>query len=159
MEKIDSFKVDHKNLPRGLFISRVDDFSGFVVTTYDLRICRPYADQTMSAAVIHTIEHLGATFLRTVSALSDSVIYFGPMGCQTGFYLVLCGHVARQNVVSVLRDMFHFISRFDEEIPGSTERECGNCHLNDLAEARNVAWKYYQDLLSIPEDSTLKYPE
>ncbi|MBR0116508.1 MAG: S-ribosylhomocysteine lyase [Prevotella sp.] len=159
MEKIDSFKVDHKKLPRGLFVSRVDDFNGFVVTTYDLRICRPYVEPTMSAAAIHTIEHLGATFLRTLSSLAGSVVYFGPMGCQTGFYLVLCGHVARQNVLSVLRDMFLFISRFDGEIPGATERECGNCHLNDLAEARKVAWKYYLDLLSVPEDSILKYPE
>lgn len=159
MKRIDSFKIDHRKLPRGLYISRTVDFSGLVVTTYDIRTCRPYVDPTLSAAAIHTIEHLGATYLRTISALADFVIYFGPMGCQTGFYLVLCGNVARQNVLAVLRDMFRFISRFEGEIPGATEIECGNCHLNDLAEAREAAGKYYLDLLSIPEDSPLKYPD
>lgn len=159
MEKIDSFKVDHKKLTRGLFVSRVDDFNGFIATTYDIRICRPYVDPTMSAAAIHTIEHLGATFLRTVSSLSGSVVYFGPMGCQTGFYLILHGTTSRQNVLAVVKGMFLFISCFEGEIPGATEKECGNCHLNNLAEAREIARRYYMDLLSIPEDSTFKYPD
>lgn len=159
MEKIESFKVNHLNLLRGVYVSRVDDYDGHKVTTIDIRVCRPYVDVTIPSPVLHTIEHLGATFLRKMSSLDKSVIYFGPMGCQTGFYLVLSGTYTSYEVLPALKEMFKYISNFEGPLPGGTEEECGNCHFHDIRRARSVSHRFYNEILLNPGKRNLNYPK
>ena len=158
MDKISSFKVDHRRLNRGIFVSRLDNFEDCQITTFDIRICRPYEDAVMSASAIHTIEHLGATFMRTMSSVDKKVIYFGPMGCQTGFYLILHGKHTSPEVWNAVKEMFKYIANYEGHIPGATEKECGNCYLNDLSEARRVAFKFFNEVLSCPTVKNQVYP-
>lgn len=145
MEKIASFTVDHEKLSSGLYVSRKDSRDGVTVTTFDLRLTAPNREPPMSTGVMHTIEHIGATFLRS-SDVRDSVVYFGPMGCRTGFYLLMFGDITSTDVLPLVRRTFEFISAFDGDIPGALPSECGNWSDQDLAGAKAAAAKYLADL-------------
>lgn len=146
MEKIDSFKVDHTKLLPGLYVSRVDYIGNEVVTTFDLRICKPNID-SMNPSVAHTLEHIIATLLRNYPSFKEKVIYFGPMGCLTGFYLIVKGGMTPLDVIKTLIDAFGGASQWDSEIPGVSMKECGNHTLHNLAGAKAIA-KGYADLLT-----------
>ncbi|MBZ6527248.1 S-ribosylhomocysteine lyase [Aerococcaceae bacterium DSM 111021] len=151
MEKIASFTVDHLNLTPGLYLSREDKVGNRGLKSYDLRFTAPNFEPVMNTAEIHTIEHLGATYLRNDPTFKDEVIYFGPMGCRTGFYLILTDAVEPQDVLSLLQDTFKFISEFDDEIPGATARDCGNFLDQNLPMARYYSQNYYQVLTEITD--------
>lgn len=159
MKNIESFNVNHLNLRRGVYVSRVDDYNGYKVTTIDIRVCRPYEDSVLPVAAMHTIEHLGATFMREMSSLDKEVIYFGPMGCQTGFYLVVSGEHKSHEVLPAVKEMFKYISNFEGSLPGGTEKECGNCYSHDLKCARNIAHKFFNEILINPKIRNLNYPK
>ena len=158
MEKIASFTVDHVRLLTGLYVSRVDDAGGAPVTTFDLRMTRPNAEPVMDTAAIHAIEHLGATWLRNEPEWKDRVIYFGPMGCRTGFYLLLAGTYESRNVLALTDGMFRFIAGFEGEIPGASPKDCGNYLDMNLPMARYYAEKYIREVLDNPAPERLNYP-
>lgn len=157
MENIESFKVNHLELHRGLYVSRVDNYDGHKTTTIDIRVCRPYEDAPLPMPAMHTIEHLGATFLRKMSSLDNDVIYFGPMGCQTGFYLILNGEYKSFEILPAVKEMFKYIANFEGALPGGTEKECGNCYSHDLKCARTIAHKFFNDILINPGIRNLNY--
>ena len=141
MEKIESFKVNHLTLEAGLYVSRRDQKSGCTVTTFDMRVTAPNREPVMDMPAIHTIEHLGATYLRN-SARADDVIYFGPMGCRTGFYIVMFGKLKSEDIYSLVVDMCDFIVNFEGEIPGAKPEECGNYSEQNLAMAKYYISRY-----------------
>lgn len=159
MDKIASFTIDHLRLLPGIYVSRKDKAGDSVITTFDIRMTRPNYEPVMNTAEIHTIEHLGATFLRNREGFSDKVLYFGPMGCRTGFYLLLSGDYQSQDIVPLVREMFDFIRRYEGEVPGAAARDCGNYLDMNLPMAKYVADKYYVDVLEGIDDSRLIYPE
>ena len=143
MDKIASFKIDHLTLEKGIYVSRRDKKSDCTVTTFDLRMTRTNREPVMDTPALHTIEHLGATFLRN-SAKKDDVVYFGPMGCRTGCYLVMFGEITGEELFGLIIDMCDFILGFEGEIPGATAIECGN-YLEqnlDMAKYYIAAYKY-----------------
>ena len=152
MEKIASFTVDHKKLLPGVYVSRKDIFGETVITTFDIRMTAPNREPVMNTAEIHTIEHLGATFLRNQDEYKSDVVYFGPMGCRTGFYLILNGDIESKDVVKPLKEMFRFIKNFEGEIPGAKPEECGNYLDQNLPMARYIADRYLGILNNITED-------
>jgi len=153
---IESFKVNHLVLRPGLYVSRVDRFDKTVITTYDIRMTHPYFEPAMQPAAMHTLEHLGATFLRNdADEIKQDVIYFGPMGCQTGFYLVMYGEPDIDKIKDNLKDMFYIIKNYLGDIPGATTEQCGNYSLQDLNMARYHAKMYYDVLTS--EDCPHEY--
>ena len=154
MEKIESFRVDHTRLMPGLYVSRRDGGDEKPVTTFDIRITQPNVEPVMDMPAIHTMEHLGATFLRN-SAEKDQVIYFGPMGCRTGFYLVMFGKLEAKDVLSLVRNAFDFIEGFEGDIPGASAVECGNYQEQNLNMAHYYARKYLKAL----ETPCLSYPD
>lgn len=158
MEKIASFTIDHTRLLPGIYVSRKDDVNGNVITTFDLRVTRPNYEPVMNTAEIHTIEHLAATYLRNHKDYKDKTIYFGPMGCRTGFYLLLAGDYESKDIVDLMVEMFAFISKFDEEVPGASARDCGNYLDMNLPMARYVAKKYLEEVLTDIKDENLIYP-
>ncbi len=158
MEKIASFTIDHTRLLPGIYVSRKDNVNGNVITTFDLRVTRPNFEPVMNTAEIHTIEHLAATYLRNHKDYKDKTIYFGPMGCRTGFYLLLAGDYESKDIVGIMTDMFKFISEFDDEVPGASARDCGNYLDMNLPMARYVAKKYLDEVLSGIDESRLIYP-
>ena len=141
MQKIESFTVNHLKLRPGLYVSRKDKSNGVTATTFDLRFKAPNIMPVMNSAGIHTIEHLGATFLRN-SSLKNKVIYFGPMGCKTGFYLVMFGSLTPNKVYDLILKMLEFIIDFSGDIPGATSVECGNYSDQNLEEAKEYAKEY-----------------
>lgn len=145
MKKIESFKVNHLNLKRGLYVSRRDEQNGVVVTTFDLRVTLPNVEPAMDTAALHTVEHLAATFLRN-SEQADNVVYFGPMGCRTGFYLVMFGRLTGQDVYELVQRTCEFILQFEGEIPGATAMECGNYLDQNLPMAKWYVRRYLEDL-------------
>ena len=145
MERIASFSVDHEKLLPGLYVSRVDRSGETAVTTFDLRFTAPNREPVMDTPAIHTIEHLGATFLRN-SARKDEIVYFGPMGCRTGFYLLLFGQLSAQNVYELVCDMCRFIINFEGDIPGASKTECGNYSEQNLPMAKFYTKKYLDEL-------------
>lgn len=145
MERIASFSVDHNKLLPGLYVSRRDEWQGMTATTFDLRVTAPNREPVMNTGCMHTIEHLAATYLRN-SALAGRMIYFGPMGCRTGFYLVVFGDMTPDGILPYVRDAFSFIASYDGEIPGAEPEECGNWSDQDLPAARAYAEKYLRDL-------------
>lgn len=158
LQRIPSFQVDHTRLHRGIYVSRYDlTPSGDTITTLDIRIKEPNVDY-MPPKAAHTIEHIGATLLRNKAEWKDKVIYFGPMGCMTGFYLVLNGDYESKDVVELLQWMFEVIADWHETIPGATERECGNASFHDLQGARRVAREYLMVLGNMAEER-LHYPK
>lgn len=160
MEKIESFKVNHILLDRGLYVSRRDyDSSGkAVATTFDIRLKRPNREPVLNTAEMHTMEHLGATFLRNHRIYKDETIYFGPMGCRTGFYLILKGELSSKDALSIVKEMFEFMADFDGDIPGADAYSCGNYLDQNLPMARYESKKYLTEVLESITDSQLEYP-
>lgn len=159
MEKIASFTIDHLRLYPGVYVSRKDNVGQSVVTTFDIRMTRPNFEPVMNTAEMHAIEHLGATFLRNNSTYGSKVVYFGPMGCRTGFYLLLSGDYESKDIVGLLLDMFNFISDFKGEIPGASAKDCGNYIDMNLPMAKYLANKYVKEVLLNITDKNLYYPE
>lgn len=158
MKKIPSFTINHEVLLRGVYVSRKDIVGNEVVTTFDVRMKEPNREPALSAPALHTIEHLAATFLRNDEEWKDRVIYWGPMGCQTGNYLLLRGDLESKDIVELLVRTFKFIASFEGEVPGASARDCGNYLLMNLPEARYEAKKYLEVLENIGEEN-LNYPE
>ena len=158
MEKIASFTIDHCKLQPGLYVSRKDHIGAETVTTFDLRITSPNDEPVMNTAEIHAMEHLGATYLRNNELWKDLVLYFGPMGCRTGFYLLLAGDLTSEAILPLVTGCFKFIAEFDGEFPGASARDCGNYLVLNLPMAKFWASRYYELLRTIPEDR-LVYPE
>ena len=159
MEKIASFTVDHIRLLPGIYVSRKDHADGAVITTFDIRMTSPNDEPVMNTAEVHTIEHLGATFLRNHETFRDRVIYFGPMGCRTGFYLLLAGNYESKDIVPLMTEMFSFIASYDGEIPGASPKDCGNWLDMNLPMARWLAKRYLDNVLTDIQDCRLTYPE
>ena len=126
MEKIASFTIDHIKLKPGIYVSRKDHVGDSIITTFDLRMTSPNDEPVMNTAEVHTIEHLGATFLRNHEQWKDKTVYFGPMGCRTGFYLLLAGDYTSRDIVPLVTEMYEFIRDFKGEVPGASPKDCGN---------------------------------
>jgi len=159
MEKIASFTIDHIRLNTGVYVSRVDKIGAESVTTFDLRMTKPNAEPVMDTAAIHALEHLGATFLRNDPQWKERVIYFGPMGCRTGFYLLLAGLLESGDILDLIRRMFAFIAAFEGEIPGASAKDCGNYLDMNLSMAKYHAEKYIREVLENTDPGRLVYPE
>ena len=155
MQKITSFTIDHIRLQTGLFVSRVDSVGNEKITTLDIRMTRPNAEPVMDTAAAHAFEHLGATWLRNNPQWQDKIIYFGPMGCRTGFYLVMFGKLNASDILPLVRDAFAFIESFEGDIPGASAVECGNYQEQNLNMAHYYARKYLKAL----EQPSLIYPD
>ena len=158
MEKITSFTIDHIRLQPGLYVSRKDAVGSETVTTFDLRLTSPNEEPVMNTAEVHTIEHLAATFLRNDPAWKDRVLYFGPMGCRTGFYLLLSGDLSSQDVLPLVTDCFRFIRDYRGEVPGASPRDCGN-YLDMNLSMANYWGRRYTALLETITPDRLTYPE
>ena len=147
MEKIASFTINHLKLLPGVYVSRKDHVNGTVITTFDLRMTRPNYEPVMNTAEIHAIEHLGATFLRNHEDYGTRTIYFGPMGCRTGFYLVLAGDFESADIIPLVKEMYEFIAGYEGDVPGATARDCGNYLDINLPMAKYLASKYLDQVL------------
>jgi len=159
MEKIASFKIDHTRLQRGIYVSRKDYLAGGdVVTTFDIRMKLPNREPALSVSAIHTIEHLAATWLRNHQQWGDKVVYWGPMGCCTGNYLLLRGDLNSRDIVPLMQGLFKWIADYEGEIPGANEHDCGNYLLNSLPMARWEARKFLDEVLTDIQDENLVYP-
>ena len=158
MKKIPSFTIDHIRLQRGIYVSRQDSVGGEVVTTFDVRMKEPNREPVLSPSAIHTIEHLAATFLRNHPVWVDRIIYWGPMGCLTGNYLIVKGDLASADILPLVKETFAFVAAYEGEVPGATARDCGNYLLMNLPEARWEARKYLVEVLENISDSNLNYP-
>lgn len=159
MEKIASFTIDHLRLLPGLYVSRRDRVGAEVVTTFDLRMTRPNEEPVMNTAEVHTIEHLGATFLRNHPVWGGRTIYFGPMGCRTGFYLLLTGDYESKDILPLMKEMFTFIRDFSEPVPGAAARDCGNYLDLNLPMANWYANRYLTQVLENISEERLVYPD
>ncbi len=158
MKKIPSFTIDHIRLERGIYVSRKDNVGGEVVTTFDVRMKEPNREPALSPSAIHTMEHLVATFLRNHPVWADKIIYWGPMGCLTGNYLIVKGDLASADILPLVREAFAFVAAYEGEVPGATARDCGNYLLMNLPEARWEASKYLHEVLENISDKNLNYP-
>ena len=159
MEKIASFTVNHLTLQPGVYVSRHDNFNGADVTTFDIRMTRPNFEPVMNTAEIHTIEHLGATFLRNHPEFGSKIVYFGPMGCRTGFYMLIAGKYTSAQIVPLVKEMFAFMADFKGDVPGACARDCGNFRDMNLPMANYLAAKFLREVLSEIDDSRLVYPK
>lgn len=158
MKKIPSFTIDHLRMVRGIFVSRKDYVGQEVITTFDVRMKVPNAEPALGQGAIHSMEHLIATFLRNHPTWSDKVIYWGPMGCLTGNYLILAGDLQSTDVVDLLKEAYSFVANYEGEIPGATPKDCGNYLLQDLPMARYEARKYLEEVLLQLKEENLHYP-
>lgn len=159
MERIASFSIDHRKLKRGIYVSRQDSIGKETITTFDLRMKVPNHEAVLTPPAAHTIEHIGATFLRNHTTHKEKTIYFGPMGCLTGFYLVLKGDLRSREILPVIREMFLHIADFEGDIPGATPVECGNYSMMDLGSAKKEARTYLEETLLNIDDAQLIYPD
>ncbi len=159
MERIESFSINHLKLLPGLYVSRKDTFNDVVITTFDIRITRPNIEPVMGTAAVHAIEHIGATYLRNNSKVKENVVYFGPMGCRTGFYLILNGDYESKDIVELIKDLFNFILEFNADIPGATAIECGNYSDTNLSMAKYYSDKYLNEVLLNIKKKQLNYPK
>ena len=159
MKEIASFTIDHMKLERGVYVSRKDKVTNEILTTFDLRMTRPNFEPVMNTAEIHTIEHLAATFLRNKAEYKDKIIYFGPMGCRTGFYLILVGDYSSKDILPLITQTFEFIRDFDGKIPGATAEGCGNYVDMNLNMAKYLANSYLSETLYKATKSNLEYPD
>ena len=159
MEKIASFTIDHIKLQPGVYVSRKDTVGSEVITTFDLRMTSPNEEPVMNTAEMHTIEHLAATFLRNHPAYKEKTIYFGPMGCRTGFYLLLAGDLASKDIVPLMVEMWTFIRDFKGDVPGASAKDCGNYLDMNLPMAKYLAAKYLREVLVDIKEDRLIYPE
>ena len=158
MDKIPSFTIDHERLLRGIYVSRKDLVGGETVTTFDIRMKEPNREPVLHNGAIHTIEHLAATYLRNDEEWKEHIIYWGPMGCLTGNYLLLRGDYESKDIIDLMRRTFRFVADFDGEIPGAAARDCGNYLLHDLPMARLEAKKYLEEVLECITEANLHYP-
>lgn len=158
MQKITSFTINHLDLLSGVYVSRKDIRDSVIVTTFDIRMCMPNREPAMNMAEMHTIEHLGATFLRNHPKFKDDILYFGPMGCRTGFYLLMFGDLNSKDIVELLKETFEFIRDFKDSIPGATARDCGNYLDMNLPMANFLANKYLNEVLYNITNERLEYP-
>ncbi len=159
MEKIASFTIDHLKLEPGIYVSRKDNIGQETITTFDLRMTRPNFEPVINTAEIHTMEHLGATFLRNHKEYGEKVIYFGPMGCRTGFYLLMAGDLESSDIVALVTEMYEFISTFEGEVPGASAKDCGNYLDMNLPMARLAAKRYLEQTLKNIDEAHLVYPK
>ena len=159
MEKITSFTIDHLKLIPGIYVSRKDTVGAETITTFDIRVTSPNDEPVMNTAEIHTIEHLAATFLRNHKEFGSKTIYFGPMGCRTGFYLLLAGNLESSDIVPLMKEMFAFIADFEGEVPGASAKDCGNYLDMNLPMAKYVAEHFLKDVLENITPDRLIYPE
>lgn len=157
METIASFQVDHIRLKRGVFVSRIDRFGATAITTFDIRLKEPNREPVLDVPALHTLEHLGATFLRSHPVWGEKVVYFGPMGCRTGLYALFQGELGSEEVLPLLRDLFEWIATFEGVVPGAAAAECGNWrdHNSEMA-----AWeaRRFLEVLRSPTRENLEYP-
>ena len=159
MKKIASFTIDHIKLVPGVYVSRKDNVGSEVITTFDLRMTSPNDEPVMNTAEMHTIEHLAATFLRNHPEFGPKTIYFGPMGCRTGFYLLLAGDYESKDIVDLMKEMWTFIANFNDEVPGASAKDCGNYLDMNLPMANYLAKKYLNEVLNNITEAQLVYPE
>lgn len=159
MNKIPSFTINHEKLLRGIYVSRKDEVGGDTVTTFDIRMKEPNREPALHPGALHTIEHLAATYLRNDPEWRDRIVYWGPMGCLTGNYLLMRGNLEPQDILDLMRRTFAFIVDFDGDVPGAAPRDCGNYLLHDLPMARLEARKYLTEVLERMEEENMKYPE
>ena len=159
MKKIPSFTIDHILLKRGIYVSRQDVVGEETVTTFDVRMKEPNREPVLSPSAIHTIEHLAATFLRNHPVWADKIIYWGPMGCLTGNYLIVKGDITSAEILPLVKETFAFVASYDGEVPGATARDCGNYLLMNLPEARWEANKYLNEVLERATEENLVYPQ
>lgn len=160
MEKIESFKVNHEILKRGIYVSRKDynTSNEVIATTFDIRIKEPNREPVINISELHTIEHLGATFLRNHPVYKKETIYFGPMGCRTGFYVILKGDLESKDIIDIMKEMFTFIAEYEGEIPGADAKSCGNYLDQNLPMAKYEAQKFYKEVLENMEQENMVYP-
>nr|WP_296464589.1 S-ribosylhomocysteine lyase [uncultured Acetatifactor sp.] len=159
MEKIASFTIDHIKLEPGVYVSRKDSVGTETITTFDLRMTSPNEEPVMNTAEVHTIEHLGATFLRNHPEYGPKTIYFGPMGCRTGFYLLLAGDYSSRDILPLITEMYEFIRDFRGEVPGASAKDCGNYLDMNLPMANFLAGRYLEEVLRGIDTSRLVYPD
>ena len=159
MEKIASFTIDHIRLKPGIYVSRKDPAGSETVTTFDIRMTSPNDEPVMNTAEVHTIEHLGATFLRNHPVYKNRVLYFGPMGCRTGFYLLLVGDYTSEDILPLIREMYEFIRDFRGQVPGASPRDCGNYLDMNLGMANYLAKRFLDEVLTDITPDRLNYPE
>lgn len=159
MEKITSFTIDHVKLLKGVYVSRKDNFGNDTITTFDIRMTKPNKEPVMNTAEIHTIEHLAATYLRNHKDYGSKVVYFGPMGCRTGFYLLLAGDYSSKDIIPLLTEMFEFIRDFQGDVPGASAKDCGNYLDMNLPMANHLAKKYLDEVLYHITEEQLVYPD
>lgn len=158
MKKIPSFTIDHNRLLRGIYVSRKDSVGGETVTTFDIRMKEPNREPVVHAGALHTIEHLAATYLRNDPEWKDRIIYWGPMGCLTGNYLLMSGDLEPKDIVGLMQKTFKFVADFEGEIPGAAPKDCGNWLLHDLPMARWEARKFLTEVLEVIKDENMNYP-
>ena len=159
MKKIASFTIDHNRLSRGIFLSRVDEVGNDYVSTFDIRMKEPNREPVIDVPALHTMEHLGATFLRNDPQWGDKIVYFGPMGCRTGNYVLFKGKLTSRDVLEIIKKMFVFIVGYEGDIPGATARDCGNYLSMDLPMAKWEARKFLEEVLENPGEENFNYPE
>lgn len=159
MQKITSFTIDHLKLQPGVYVSRKDPVGDSVITTFDIRMTSPNEEPVMNTAEMHTIEHLAATYLRNHPEFGPKIIYFGPMGCRTGFYLLLAGDYSSKDIVPLMTDLFIFIRDFHDEVPGASAKDCGNYLDMNLPMANYLAKRFLEEVLTDISEDRLVYPE
>jgi S-ribosylhomocysteine lyase len=159
MNKIPSFTINHEKLLRGIYVSRKDTVGNEVITTFDIRMKEPNREPVLHAGALHTIEHLAATYLRNDPEWKDRIIYWGPMGCLTGNYLLIKGNYESKDIVTLMKKTFKFIAGYNGDIPGAKPRDCGNYLLHDLPMAKWEAQKFFSEVLDNIHEENLNYPE
>ena len=159
MERIASFQIDHIKLNRGIYVSRIDEINGNYLTSFDIRMKLPNREPVINIAELHTMEHLGATFLKNHSVWKEKIVYFGPMGCRTGFYLILKGKLESKDIVQLMKELYKFMAEFKGDIPGATAIECGNYLDQNLPMANYEAKKYLEETLQNLGEENLNYPK
>lgn len=158
MEKIASFTINHQKLLPGIYVSRKDRVGSEIVTTFDIRMTRPNFEPVMNTAEIHTFEHLAATFLRNHNEFGSKVVYFGPMGCRTGMYLILAGDYESRDIVDLIKELCVFVAEFKGDVPGASAIECGNYLDMNLPMANYIAKRFLEEVLENIDESRLVYP-
>lgn len=159
MEKIPSFTINHNLLLRGIYVSRKDTIGGDTVTTFDIRMKEPNREPALHPGALHTIEHLAATYLRNDPEWKDNIVYWGPMGCLTGNYLLMKGDLQPSDIVELMKRTFRFVTEFEGEVPGAAPKDCGNYLLHDLPMARLEARRYLEEVIERITDDNMVYPE
>ncbi len=158
MEKIASFTIDHIKLEPGIYVSRKDHIGAETITTFDIRMTSPNDEPVMNTAEVHTIEHLGATFLRNHTTYGEKTVYFGPMGCRTGFYLLLAGDYESKDITELITELFEFIRDYRGEVPGASPKDCGNYLDMNLSMANYLAERFLNHTLQNIDEKHLVYP-